>query len=1466
MCTITTGMWGSGGVIIFLSLFLGVMGLAYGFPTGTRSADSQRRRSFSRDSSFYRYGFRTGSGVVLAARRIGSARVPDGRFRHLRGRNRCLRHTCRGLFLVGRNFLVQQLRRGTTFGTASDDIWMFGCRPKEPIPRSADKFDGFCDQIGSALRGGGGGGQQSRARKAQEQLLLEGLQELLSKFSAGPQRSGKGERAAHSTTPKQPTGGPRPSKTKRRRAKRDAQGKGLLSALERMVQRATTEKDATGDYRRDSMSILQKLERLIGAAREGKLDPGAKSPVHSDSAKPTQPRGQAPQRSGKPKAAPATTARASNADKGKGKGFKPVALVPAHWHATYVPPKEAVNKLFKVKTGENLVCGVLNDVPDGLENFALPQGATITIILATESKDANAVRAPALDARGTPKVCQLWARSFGKPQNFLSWTTKEAKPLPAVQESGVLRVVCMKDTISTQLWQDRSKNYKAAVKAWLSTLRIPQASIIDLFNPRRSECGNILSVNVRVEKLHVATIDRASGVSGFLARELPADGAPQTTFGSIKWMKQSEDETKPELLKRARQEAEKLNPCLGLAFSNTGSIGLRRTEGTCETSWRVSGLPKSVSIAQFASWLRDNDWANVAIDSIRRRTSKNGVSFIFRGIGPNKPGETRVAQAVATLEVPLANGETTFVDFEPFRPQSKPRAFRNLKDSGLAWDLPKPAPAKSATVQTADIVSKEDSVAKKQRTTAEGDAATAPVPKVEVLQKLGLSVISVPGDGACWFHSLAWAFKKQGRPAQCPVALRAQTVDHFKRKADVFEPIWDRMTPDGAPCSSFTDYQAQIGAPAAHAGELEILAAASRWNLRIAIVRPGKSTVVIGEGKSMVWVIYRNNHYEPLQSNDDPSATQARKTHVQEVDDCFKFAIKQVGPQRTWSLRGGGRVTSRRGSHASSARSDDSGPTYATPAASKTTRHNKSCASSAKSSDSGPTYATPAASIVSRQDKSHAASVKSTDSGPTYATPAASRASSARRNSNSGGRATRPSNDSALVNTGYSIAPEIVPAQAHDKRLRRIEKALEAGTSVSVISSGSTRTLGRLPVEPVPSTALTRVSRKSAPQLARQLLQHNAMAKEGSDPNLRPNLHDNNRSQVAPTVWNPSRPRKRPASAMSSAGANAWATSTLETATRLRGASTSLPWLCAPELLPHGIRCQRCARSWFGNKQQTQPVRFCKIATCLTYTGPRLPAINRNAALTQLGLLKPRTSRKASAAQRAQHMDLAIQPSKFDDWQCPLCDFHLGARDSTTDVGTSNLTKGLPPSRLCATKDCTTAKRNTDRAHATRMHLRAHGPAGIEVLRNARSSNDPIHKSTLGAFAASKAAISKRCTTQRADAAARIASLNAVLPPWTCQFQLHKWVSKGKRNRQSYQCDMCSRTIHNRLTDIKEARICSKATPDAREQAAQLTTAQRTATILELVHAVSLQDAERRRQRAKERANLLAHARRERHL
>ena len=166
---------------------------------------------------------------------------------------------------------------------------------------------------------------------------------------------------------------------------------------------------------------------------------------------------------------------------------------------------------------------MLDHVLGGILTFSLPKDATISIILSKPADCSKPVRAPAFDRRGVPKVVALHTVQLGKDRPVLRWQAQEAKPLPVEQQSKVVRVACIKQFVMENVRRERSRNFSGAAKSWLATLRIPKEDIVNIFAPRKSECGTILSVNVRVVAARAAEIEMASGIAGFLSRELPSD-------------------------------------------------------------------------------------------------------------------------------------------------------------------------------------------------------------------------------------------------------------------------------------------------------------------------------------------------------------------------------------------------------------------------------------------------------------------------------------------------------------------------------------------------------------------------------------------------------------------------------------------------------------------------------------------------------------------------------------------------------------------------------------------------------------------------------------------------------------------------------------------------------------------------------------------------------------------------------
>ena len=93
----------------------------------------------------------------------------------------------------------------------------------------------------------------------------------------------------------------------------------------------------------------------------------------------------------------------------------------------------------------------------------------------------------------------------------------------------------------------------------------------------------------------------------------------------------------------------------------------------------------------------------------------------FRGIDPGG------ANLATTSETAADGGKTIFVEFEPYRRQSKLPAFRNLRIGDLRWDVPANATddRKSAKVDASDLTTRPSKAAKWQRREHNAPAAAA---------------------------------------------------------------------------------------------------------------------------------------------------------------------------------------------------------------------------------------------------------------------------------------------------------------------------------------------------------------------------------------------------------------------------------------------------------------------------------------------------------------------------------------------------------------------------------------------------------------------------------------------------------------------------------------------------------------------------------------------------------------------
>ena len=169
------------------------------------------------------------------------------------------------------------------------------------------------------------------------------------------------------------------------------------------------------------------------------------------------------------------------------------------------------------------------------------------------------------------------------------------------------------------------------------------------------------------------------------------------------------------------------------------------------------------------------------------------------------------------MTIDTVSGDSAhFIDIEPFRPLSKPTAFKNLRNGDMSWaDSAKPAAnTRSAKVASNDIAVSQPrepgeraaKIAKVGENGSAMDIEVEPDAGEEVFANLGLTIKSVPKDGACLFHSLGFWFKLAGRTAHNAATIRAQVAEHLFKRGKVYEPLWDCCAPNGSACASWNSY------------------------------------------------------------------------------------------------------------------------------------------------------------------------------------------------------------------------------------------------------------------------------------------------------------------------------------------------------------------------------------------------------------------------------------------------------------------------------------------------------------------------------------------------------------------------------------------------------------------------------------------------------------------------------------
>lgn len=246
------------------------------------------------------------------------------------------------------------------------------------------------------------------------------------------------------------------------------------------------------------------------------------------------------------------------------------------------------DKLATLPSGQHLVVGIYNKLPkEALDREgALPANSSLTIICTKPYANSTPFRVPATDQRGTPRVCQLHVTSLGSEFAALKWAPTLAPTMASPPPTAVVRVVVYKDYVSEASWNKNAPNMTATTQKWGRSLNLREQGI---FVPRRIGENLGRGINVRLSPADADTLEKATGVGGFLARRLPDDPAARS-HGQVEFITREKTRRVPTtygefayLLKELLLAAEGL-PSLPLALSASDAMttrvphaGLRRT-------------------------------------------------------------------------------------------------------------------------------------------------------------------------------------------------------------------------------------------------------------------------------------------------------------------------------------------------------------------------------------------------------------------------------------------------------------------------------------------------------------------------------------------------------------------------------------------------------------------------------------------------------------------------------------------------------------------------------------------------------------------------------------------------------------------------------------------------------------------------------------------------------------------------
>ena len=275
-------------------------------------------------------------------------------------------------------------------------------------------------------------------------------------------------------------------------------------------------------------------------------------------------------------------------------------------------------------------------------------------------------------------------------------------------------------------------------------LKLPQVNpddLIDIFDFRRpdNDAQAFFSCTLRVKKHAVPKFVAASGHSGLMLKDFDASS-------SVQWCKPNEKEDGPSFLARVRDlSIEEGVP--GVAFSASGSIGIRRRKGELSATYKLSGFKCGTARSTIIAFAAAHGWRETIVVSTSVRKNWLLVSIKAR------PPEDCMQ---APWSYVLTDG--SMITFEPWIPNVRSKPLVKLLTPTMRMPVVNPDKGKSAVTPAARLAQSTEADTDAPMTAAEVDVeAPAKLRRGAdtLADNLGLSPQDNDGKGDCLFASIA---------------------------------------------------------------------------------------------------------------------------------------------------------------------------------------------------------------------------------------------------------------------------------------------------------------------------------------------------------------------------------------------------------------------------------------------------------------------------------------------------------------------------------------------------------------------------------------------------------------------------------------------------------------------------------------------------------------------------------------